>query len=479
MKDHPTLKQLKDRLTKKELSVAELCRVYTERIEKEDPMISAFLEVFSDIKEQGEVAQKMIDEDKGGDITGIPLAIKDNILIKNRKVSASSKVLEGYTAPYDSTVTEKLKEEGSVFLGRTNMDEFAMGGSTEKSSFLVTKNPVDPSRVPGGSSGGSAASVASGMAPAALGSDTGGSVRQPASFCGCVGLKPTYGSVSRYGLIAMGSSLDQIGPLTRTVTDSETIFNVISGKDPRDSTSYEKEEPKKKGLGNRRETVGVPWHLIDKEGVDREVVETFKDNVSKLEDLGYSIEEIELPYLEYTLSAYYVLVPAEVSSNMARFDGMRYGAKIEGSGISSEYMKTRSLFGDEVKRRIITGTFVLSSGYYDTYYNKAYTIKRLAISDFERVFHEGKSVVDAIAMPTTPTPAFKIGEKSEDPVKMYMADVFTVPANITGIPAISIPGKEIEKEGQSLPQGLQILAPRKREDTLFSIGKRFRGETSD
>ncbi len=473
MKDNLTLKEAQEALSKRRISVHELCKFYSERIKEKNGDISAFLEVFEDLEKQAKEAQKSIDEGEASSLTGIPLAIKDNILIKDRKVSAASAMLEDFVAPYDSTVAGKLKKEKTVFLGRTNMDEFAMGASTEKSAFIITKNPNDTSRVPGGSSGGSAAAVSSGMAPAALGSDTGGSVRQPASFCGCVGLKPTYGAVSRFGLIAMGSSLDQIGPLTQTVTDSEILFESIAGRDPFDGTTYEreafKEEKKPKDT-----VVGVPWHLIRQDGVDKEVLEVFKKNISELEKLGYKTKEVKLPQLEYTLSAYYVLVQAEISSNMARFDGMRYGAKVEGKDLLEEYMKTRALFGKEVKRRIMVGTYVLSAGYYDTYYNKAYTVRKLAISDFERVFSKDK--VDVVAFPTSPTPAFKVGEKNEDPVQMYMADVFTVPANIAGVPAISIPSGTVVKEGKELPSGLQFMAPWKREDVLFSVGKHFKKE---
>jgi aspartyl-tRNA(Asn)/glutamyl-tRNA(Gln) amidotransferase subunit A len=474
MKENLTLEKIHKSLIKKELSVNEVCDYYLKQIEEKDKEISAFLEVFGDIKEQAQKAQRIIDEGKATPLTGIPLATKDNILIKNRKATAASAILENYIAPYDATVVKRLKKEGVVFLGRANMDEFAMGASTEKSAFMVTKNPHDLSRVPGGSSGGSAAIVASGMAPFALGSDTGGSVRQPSSFCGCVGLKPTYGAVSRFGLIAMGSSLDQIGPLTQTVTDSETVFNLISERDPLDATSYEKETFKSKKEGF---VVGVPWHLIKQKGVDKEVIDVFTENISDLEKAGFKIKEVELPNLEHTLSAYYVLVQAEVSSNMARFDGMRYGKKIKGKDLLEEYKKTRSLFGEEVKRRIITGTYVLSAGYYDTYYNKAYTVKKLAISDLESVFLKEK-LVDVLAFPTSPTPAFKIGEKNDDPIQMYMADMFTVPANITGVPAISIPAKTIKKDNKDLPLGLQLVAPWKREDILFSIGKIYKKENN-
>ena len=474
MKEKPTLKELHKILSKKEMSVAELCNLYLERTVKKNKDILAFLEIFDDVKTQAKEAQKLFDTGSATILTGIPLATKDNILIEDRKVSASSLVLENFIAPYDSTVAKKLKNEGVVFFGRTNCDEFAMGGSTEKSAFFKTKNPYDFSRVPGGSSGGSAAAVASEMVPIALGSDTGGSIRQPASFCGCVGLKPTYGAVSRFGLIAMGSSFDQIGPVSNTVEDAEVMFKHIAGKDKHDSTSHDnKIEIKKKSP--KDQVVGVPWRIIKQNILDKKVLDIFTETIEKLERSGWIIREVELPYLKYTLSTYYVLMQAEVSSNMARFDGMRYGAKIKSKDLLVEYMKTRALFGKEVKQRIITGTYVLSAGYYDTFYNKAYTVRKLAISDFKSAF-SGDDAIDVVAMPTAPTLAFKIGEKNEDPIQMYMADVFTVPANIAGIPAISVPAGSIETDGKNLPFGMQFMAPWRREDLLFSIGKRFEKE---
>ena len=469
------IRDIQKKFADKEASVVDVCEYYRKRIQDEDGTIRAFLEVFEDAKEQSGEAQRILDSGTPHSLTGVPLAMKDNILIEGRSASAASRILEGYIAPYSATVSERIKEQGGIFMGRTNMDEFAMGGSTEHSAFAATANPHDTERVPGGSSGGSAAAVAAGLVPAALGSDTGGSIRQPAAFCGVVGLKPTYGAVSRFGLMAMGSSLDQIGPLTRTVTDAEVVFNAIAGEDAQDSTTYPDTLRKEKGRTPKR--IGVPWHLIEQDGVDEDVRERFKEAVNELEQNGYDISDVTLPHFEYTLSAYYVLMQAEVSSNMARFDGMRYGAKKEGDSFNDDYMKTRTLFGKEVKQRILGGTYVLSSGYSDTYYNKAYTVRRLAVSDLEQVFNDEKGAVDALALPTTPTPAFKKGERLDDPLQMYMADMFTVPANIAGIPALSIPAGYVERDKSKLPLGLQLMAPWRQEQTLFSIGKSFMKET--
>jgi len=403
-------------------------------------------------------------------LLGIPIAVKDNILIQGRIASAASKMLEKYTAVYDATAITKLKEAGAVFLGRTNMDEFAMGGSTENSAYGPTKNPHDLERVPGGSSGGSAAVVAADEALASIGSDTGGSIRQPASFCGCVGLKPTYGRVSRYGLMAMGSSLDQIGPFTKTVTDAEILYDVLKGQDERDSTSiaddtYEKpKEPK---------VIGVPRDILRSDGIEKEVLENFEEALTKLEESGYEIKDISLPNSAYALSVYYMIMPAEVSSNMARYDGVKFGLRSEGEDLQDVYKKTRAKgLGAEVKRRIMLGTYVLSTGYYDAYYGKALAVRRLIQEDFKKAFES----VDVIAMPTTPNPAFKIGEKTEDPIQMYLEDIFTVPANIAGIPGISVPSGFVSVEGKELPLGLQLLATHGSEESLFAVSKKFLGE---
>lgn len=461
-----TIEKAHEHLIRGDFSVQELVEAYKKEAEKRNPEINAYLEFFDDIDEQAQRAQKMIEDGKAGSLTGIPLAVKDNILIEGKTASAASKILENYKATYDATVIRKLKELGAVFLGRTNMDEFAMGASTENSSFGVTKNPYDVSRVPGGSSGGSAAAVAINGALCALGSDTGGSVRQPASFCGVVGLKPTYGAVSRYGLIAMGSSLDQIGPLTKTVSDSEVVFNAISEYDKMDSTSV----PAKlrQGVGwKKKNKIGVPRSFLQGEGIDKEVLENFEDALKILESHGYEIIDIELPVLEYALPVYYVLMPAEASTNLARFDGVRYGLSLKGENVIESYKKTRGEgFGTEVRRRILLGTFVLSHGYYDAYYNKANQLRKAITSDLEGVFKD----VDAIATPTSPFPAFKIGEKLEDPVQMYLSDIFTVSANIAGVPAISIPSGKT-KDG--LPLGFQLMSSHFREDLLFKIGRKL------
>lgn len=473
-----TVKKAHQHLKNKDFSVAELCDTYLFSIKEKNKDIHAFLEVFEDVADQARKAQKMFDEGKATLLTGIPIAIKDNILIEGKKVSAASKILEGYVAPYSATAIKKLAEAGAVFIGRTNMDEFAMGSSTENSAFGVTRNPHDTSRVPGGSSGGSAAAIAMNGALLALGSDTAGSVRQPASFCGCVGLKTTYGSISRNGLIALGSSLDQIGPLAKTVTDAEIIFEAMRGHDPLDSTTIPDavyQAAQEKSLKNPAEKliVGVPRSLMKGDGIDPEVRANFEESVKKLEKMGYKTKDIELPHAKYSLPAYYIMLPGEASSNLARFDGMKYGLYKSGDKLIDDYLETRGQgFGPEPRRRILLGTYVLSSGYYDAFYNKSQEARKLIGQDFMKAWDH----VDVIIMPTTPTPPFKLGEKVQDPVSMYLADVFTVPSNIAGIPTISVPSGAVEREGKSLPLGMQFLAPHCREDLLFKIGKDFLGE---
>jgi aspartyl-tRNA(Asn)/glutamyl-tRNA(Gln) amidotransferase subunit A len=389
--------------------------------------------------------------------------MKDNILIEGRTASAASKILENYTASYDATVTKKLKDAGAVFLGRTNMDEFAHGASTENSAYGPTRNPHDISRVPGGSSGGSAAAVAGEMAVAALGSDTGGSIRQPASLTGLVGLKPTYGAVSRFGLIAMGSSLDQIGPLTKTVADSKTVFDAICGYDPNDSTSLPDQATARKAP----KVIGIPRAFFES-GVDADVLERFESVLAGLRTAGYEMRDIDLPTAPYGLAVYYIVMPAEVSTNLARFDGIRYGLSVAADDIRGVYEKTRGQgFGPEVRRRIIVGTFVLSAGYADAYYRKAKALRATITSEFTQAFATG---VDAIVTPTTPTPAFAFGSKS-DPVAMYAADIFTVSVNLAGVPGISVPMGTVERESKKLPVGFQVIAPHRAEETLFAIGK--------
>ncbi|MEK7527219.1 MAG: Asp-tRNA(Asn)/Glu-tRNA(Gln) amidotransferase subunit GatA [Patescibacteria group bacterium] len=465
------IKTTHDHLKKGDFSVKELAESYLAEIEKKNPTLNAYLEVFDDVLEQAKEAEKLFEAGKTSALTGIPFAIKDNILIKGRRVGAASKILEGYRATYDATAIKKLKDQGAIFLGRANMDEFAMGSSTENSAYGTTKNPHDLSRVPGGSSGGSAAAVAANMALAALGSDTGGSIRQPASFCGIVGMKPTYGAVSRSGLIAMGSSLDQIGPLAKTVEDAEIIFDAIREQDSMDSTTIFSDTYEARKLQLQEKfVIGVPRDFLG-EGVAPEVLENFEAGLKKLEKAGAEIRDIKLPNIKYSLSVYYIIMPAEVSSNLARFDGVKFGAKISGGNLLEDYLKTRGqLFGKEARRRLILGTYVLSAGYYDAYYNRAVAVRKLIADDFKKVFAEG---VHAIATPTTPSPAFKIGEKSNDPLQMYLADIFTVTANIVGIPALSLPSGFAEVDGKKLPLGFQLQTAWGREALLFEIGKKF------
>ncbi len=477
-----TVKKAHELIHDKEISCRELLSIYSENIKKHEKNIHAYLEVFDDAYEEAEEEDKKImagEEPKL--LAGIPLAIKDNMMIKGKICSAGSKILENYKATYDATVIKKLRDEGAIFLGRTNMDEFAMGSSTENSAFGPTKNPYDLERVPGGSSGGSAAALAQQECLAALGSDTGGSIRQPAAFCGIVGLKPTYGAVSRYGLIAMASSLDQIGPLAKTTEDVELIFNVIKGKDPFDSTSRVP-VPKnftsftRPGLvKSEAKTIGVPKEFFSlreggKEGLDKDIAANILKAIDFFKDNGYIIKEVSLPYAEYSLPTYYILMPAEVSANLARFDGIRYGFSEKGDNLLEDYMKTRGEgFGKEVRRRIILGTYVLSAGYYDAYYSQAQKIRNLIKKDFENVFKE----VDVLITPTTPTLPFKIGEKSDDPLAMYLSDIFTVPVNLAGIPAISVPLGFVIRDNVKLPTGIQFIGPWFGEEILFDLSKKI------
>ena len=468
-----TIEKAHNFLIKGDFSAVDLTKAYLEEIKKKNKDINAYLEVYEDVIKQAEEADKMIKRGEATMLTGIPLALKDNILVKGHKVTAASKILGDYKGGYDATVIKKLKAQGAVILGRTNMDEFAMGSSTENSAFGVTKNPHDPARVAGGSSGGSAAAVAMDGALFALGSDTGGSVRQPAAFCGVVGLKPTYGAVSRYGLMAMGSSLDQIGPITKTVADAEIIFQAITGHDEMDATSIpvDLRQQEKAGTNLKPKRIGVPRDFMNQEGFDAEVLANFNQSLEKLKKLGYEIVDIELPNAKYSLPVYYILMPAEASTNLSRFDGTRYGLRSVGKNLIETYNKSRGEgFGREVRRRIMLGTYVLSHGYYDAYYNKANKVRNMIEQEFIKAFDIKNGGVDAIVTPTNPTPAFKIGEKSKNPLAMYLSDIFTVPANIAGIPAISIPAG-FSKDG--LPLDLHLQAPHFREDTLFTIGKEF------
>lgn len=458
-----TIEKASEMLKKGEITSVDLVNACLKNIEEKNKELNIFLEVFSDALEQAKKADDMIKEGKGGPLTGIPISIKDNILIKGRKVSVGSKMLENYIAPYDAFVIKKLKEAGVVFVGRVNMDEFAMGSSTENSFYGPVKNPLDPTRVPGGSSGGSSASVSAGMCLASLGTDTGGSIRQPASFCGLVGMKPTYGAVSRSGAMAMSSSLDQIGPIAKNTKDAKIIFEVISGKDDLDATSVDINKIENKKTNTKK--IGVPrgWFL---EGVDKDVLENFEQSLEKLKNKGYEIVDIDLPFSKYSLAVYYILMPAEVSTNLSRLDGLRYGLKVEGESVSDVYKKTKSLgFGPETRRRIILGTYVLSHGYYDAYYNKAWKVRHSIEKEFKNIFEK----VDFVATPTTPSVPFKFGEK-KNPLQMYLSDIFTVPSNISGVPSISLPSG-FSKEG--LPFGFQLMAPWFLDYQLFEIGKIF------
>ncbi len=465
-----TIKKAHEAFITGEYSAVDLSKVYLDSIKKQDTNLHAYLEVYDDVIEQAKIADQILKNGTSTMLTGIPVAIKDNILIKGKIASSGSKILEKYYATYNATVIEKLKKEGVVFIGRTNMDEFAMGGSTENSAYGVTKNPFDESRVAGGSSGGSAVAVASNQALVALGSDTGGSIRQPASFCGIVGLKPSYGVVSRYGLMAMGSSLDQIGTFGKTVEDAEILFNAIKGHDDLDSTSLP-DSVSKNISAEKKFKIGVPRDFLNMGGIDKDVVKNFEESLEKLKKEGHEIIDIELPNLKYSLAVYYVIVPAEVSSNMARYDGMRYGKRVSGTttGIEDYFFSRQVGLGKEVKRRIILGTYVLSSGYYDAYYNKANMVREIIKTDYKNAFEK----VDVIATPTTPGVAFKIGEKVSDPLQMYLEDIFTVPINLAGVPAISIPSGVKNVDGIELPMGIQFISNHEREDLLFSIGKSF------
>jgi len=458
-----TIEKAGEMMRNEELTSVALVSAYLENIKNKNKEINAYLEVFDDVLEQAKKADEIIKNGKGGKLTGIPIAIKDNILIEERKVSAGSKILENYVATYDAFVIKKLKEEGVVFMGRTNMDEFAMGSSTQTSAFGVTRNPYDLSRVPGGSSGGSAAAVAGDMALVALGTETCGSVREPAAFCGLVGLKPTYGAVSRNGIIAMGSSLDQVAPLGKTVRDAEIVFEAIAGKDETDSTSV---DLVRENFSSDGKVIGIPWHLFE-EGVDEVVMNNFKESVEKFKKAGFKIIDIKLPYCKYSLAAYYIIMPAEVSTNLSRFDGVRYGLRKEGENVFDTYKKSRSAgFGEEARRRIMLGTYVLSHGYYDAYYNKAWKVRHAIENELKNVFKK----VDFILTPTAPIPAFKLGEKLDDPVSMYLCDIFSALANIGGVPAIALPSG---MTSDNLPLSIQFMSRPFYEKDLFEIGKKF------
>ena len=473
-----TISELSAKLAKREVSARDAMRACLDRIQRVDGQVKSFLSYDeADALAQADAADKLI---AGGATTkthpllGVPLAMKDVLAVRGHPLNCASKILGNFVSPYDATAITKLREAGAIIFGRLNMDEFAMGSSTENSAFFTTRNPWDTSRIPGGSSGGSAAAVAADECFAALGTDTGGSIRQPAALCGCVGMKPTYGRVSRYGLVAFASSLDQIGPFTKDVRDCATLLGTISGHDERDSTSIPEPVPDYVGAldGNIRGLkIGLPKEYFIS-GLSAEVKASVDAAVKKLTELGAEIVEISLPHTEYAAATYYIIAPAEASANLARFDGIRYGARVAGADPFELYSKTRGQgFGAEVKRRIILGTYVLSSGYYDAYYLRAQKVRTLIQQDFIKAFEK----VDAIVTPTTPTPAFKIGEKSDDPIQMYLSDVFTISCNLAGICGLSLPcGFSAEPK---LPIGLQLLGKPFGESTILKIAHAYEQAT--
>lgn len=445
-----------------DFSSRELTQSCLNNIRQKDKEIGAFLSVFQDsaLSQADLVDQALANRKELPALAGIPLAVKDNILIHGHRCSSAANILKSYSAAYDATVIKKLRDQGSVFIGKTNLDEFAMGSSTENSAFQVTRNPHDPERVPGGSSGGSAAAVAAGESLAALGSDTGGSIRQPAAFCGLVGLKPTYGAVSRYGLMAFASSLDQIGSLTKTSEDSCLIFRAIRGRDPMDTTSREGRFSQGREMSKLR--VGIPQQCFG-EGISSEMIKWMKRTIDHLKDLGAKTVSIDLSGLEYSLPIYYVIAPAEASANLARYDGLRYGQAELAESLKETYAQTRSRgFGLEVKRRIILGAYILSAGHYDAYYQKAHKAKKLIQLEFGKALQK----VDLILTPTTPGLPFKIGDRVDNPVEMYLSDLLTVSANLTGLPSVSIP---VGREGK-LPVGMQLIGPDFSEEFLLRVG---------
>lgn len=462
-----TIKDTHEALVNNKITVADLVGAYLKNIKEKNNDINAYLETYTDVMDQIERAQDMINNGTSTMLTGIPVAIKDNMLFADHISSAGSKILENYNATYDSFVVAELKRAGAVILGRTNMDEFAMGSSNETSAYRKVLNPLDYTRVPGGSSGGSCAAVAMHGAFVALGTDTGGSIRQPASFCGLVGLKPTYGAISRSGIIALSSSLDQVGPIGKSVADVEILFDLLNGYDKNDSTSTPL-EMRKSTIINMRKKIGVPRDFLNGDGVDKEVLKNFDESCKVLEEKGYEIVDVSLPLMKYSLAVYYILQPAEASSNLARYDGIKYGvSERDTKNLFDIYVKTRGKnFGKEVRRRIMLGTYILSKGYSDQYYKKAYALKKEIKKEIEKIFEE----VDAIITPSCPFLPFKFGEKSDNPVSMYLSDLFLVPANIAELPAISVPSG---KTDEGLPIGLHIMAPMWHEGMLFEIGKDF------
>lgn len=471
-----TIHEIAEKIKSKEVSIIEVLDSVYSRIDDLEGSIKAYITLTKEYAYiRADKLQKKIDNGEDiGYLGGVPIAIKDNICMKEIKTTCASKMLEDFIAIYDSTVTKNLEDLGAIIIGKTNMDEFAMGSSTESSYFKKTTNPWDITKVPGGSSGGSSAAVSSDMAFASLGSDTGGSIRQPASYCSVVGMKPTYGLVSRFGLVAFASSLDQIGPFTKDVEDMAIMLNAIVGHDEKDTTSVNLEKlDYTKFLENdvKNMTFGIPTEFL-KEGLNKDVKESFENSVNIFKNLGANIKEINLEYIKYSLSTYYIISMAEASSNLGRYDGIKYGYRADNfEDLIDIYKKSRTEgFGEEVKRRIMLGTYVLSSGYYDAYYKKAQKVRTLIINDFKRVFEE----VDVVILPTAPNTAFKFGSKSANPVEMYLEDIYTVPVNIAGLPAISIP---CGFDKDNMPIGLQLIAPAFEEKTLIKAAYTYEQNT--
>ena len=472
-----TVHELQEKIKSKELTIEKINNAYIERIKEKEPEVQAFITpLLEQAKEQAKIIQEKIDAgEKLSDLAGIPIGIKDNICTKGVKTTCASKMLENFISPYDATIMNKINTENMITLGKLNMDEFAMGGSTEYSYFKKTKNPWDLTRVPGGSSGGSAAAVAANMVPWAIGSDTGGSIRQPASLCGIVGLKPTYGLVSRFGLVAFASSLDQIGVFTKDVRDCAMLLNVISGYDELDTTSA-KIEPKDYTKSLQKDVkglkIGVPKEFYGK-GINEEVKKSLEEALQKYKEMGAEVEEFSLDIAQYALATYYIIACAEASSNLGRYDGIRYTYRSpEAKTLKEIYKKSRSeAFGAEVKRRIILGTYVLSSGYYDAYYKKAQQVRTLVMNKFNEAFKK----YDVIITPTSPTTAFKIGEKSTNPMEMYLADICTVSVNIAGLPGLSVP---CGVDSKGLPIGMQIIGKKFDEETILKAGFAYEQETN-
>ncbi len=469
-----TIKEAGEKLASGELTAEALTKNCLDAIEQGDGEIKSFLSVSETaLKEACAIDARRAAGESLGPLAGIPVGVKDVIVVQDWETTGGSQILEGYHAPYDATAIQRLRSAGAILLGRTNCDEFAMGSSTENSHYPATTNPWDKTKVPGGSSGGSAAAVAAGFVPAALGSETGGSVRQPASLCGIVGLKPTYGRVSRYGLMALSSSMDQIGPLARTVEDVAMLLEAIEGRDPKDGTSVELSNTTVPALIDKSVdgmTLGVPKEYFAN-GMDSQVATVVHEAIAELERAGAKIQEISMPHSEYALAAYYIIQPAEASSNLGRFDGLRYGYHSGGENLQETYERTRGEgFGKEVKRRIMLGSYTLSAGYYDAYYRKALKVRTLIKRDFDEAF----KIVDAIVCPTSPTVAWNIGEKFDDPLAMYLADIYTVTANLATVPGMSVPCGFVD----GLPVGLQILGKPFDEYTLFRIGATYQDRTN-